>query len=561
MEFSLLTLAFFASIPLLVTITLMAVLNWPAIKAMPAAWLTALVISSFLWMMSPKRILAASVLGSLQALNILLIVFGAVLILNTLKKSGAMETINHSFHKISPDKRVQAIIIGWFFGSFIEGAAGFGTPAALGAPLMVGLGFPPLAAAMTALIFNSTAVTFGAVGTPIIGGLGAVLNNPSVRQQLPAGMTFSQFLQDLGVWSALPHFIVGTFLPLLAISMLTRFFGEKKTYKEGLEIWPFAIFSGIVFTLPYFLMAVFFGPELPSVIGGLLGLGIIIPAASHNFLIPKNKWNFAPPEKWNPRWGRASFSPHNRETSSLSLPVSWLPYLLIASVLLITRLPALGLGPLLQSFSLDWNNILGEGIGFSLQPLYVPGIIPFTLVAVLTVWLHRMKKSSVKEAWLITAKQMVPTAAALIFAVSMVQVMVLSDVNQSGLDSMMLVMSRFASLTFRGFWPLVAPFIGALGTFLSGSNTVSNILFGSFQYQVAEELNISRMITVGLQNAGGSIGNMFSIHNIVAVLATVGISGVEGEIIKKNFLPALIYAFLVGILGLLFTYIIFPQTF
>lgn len=554
-------LAFFASIPLLVTIILLAVLNWPAVKAMPAAWLTAVLTASFLWLMSPRRIFAATVLGSLQALNILLIVFGAVLILNTLKKSGAMETINHSFHRISPDKRVQAIIIGWFFGSFIEGAAGFGTPAALGAPLLVGLGFPPLAAAMTALIFNSTAVAFGAVGTPIIGGLGAVLNNPIVRQQLPAGLTFTRFLRDLGFWSALPHFIIGTFLPLLAVCMLTKFFGEKKTYKEGLEIWPFAVFSGIVFTLPYFLMAVFFGPELPSVMGGLLGLGIIVPTASRGFLLPRKTWNFAAPEKWIPRWGRASFSPLNREGPALSLPVSWLPYLLIAAILLVTRLPALGLAPLLQAFSLDWNNILGEGIRFSLQPLYVPGIIPFTLVAILTIWLHRMKKSSVKEAWLITAKQMVPTAAALIFAVSMVQIMVLSDVNQSGLDSMMLVMSRSASLAFKGFWPMISPFIGALGTFLSGSNTVSNILFGSFQYQVAEELNISKMIIVGLQNAGGSIGNMVSIHNIVAVLATVGISGVEGEIIKKNFIPALFYAFLMGILGMLFTYVIFPQTF
>ncbi|UNC91789.1 L-lactate permease [Candidatus Contubernalis alkaliaceticus] len=561
MDYSLSFLAFAASIPLLITIILMAIFNWPAVKAMPAAWTAAVLISSLLWMMSPKRILAASILGSLQAFNILLIVFGAILILNTLKKSGAMETINHSFHKISPDKRIQAIIIGWFFGSFIEGAAGFGTPAALGAPLMVGLGFPPLAAAMAALIFNSTAVTFGAVGTPIIGGLGAVLNTPYVREQLPAGLTYGGFLRELGIWSALHHVIIGTFLPLLAVSMLTGFFGEKRSFKEGLEIWPFALFSGLIFTIPYYFMAVYFGPELPSVIGGLLGLGIIIPAASRNFLIPKKAWNFAPPDKWQYRWGKASFSPLNREAPSLSLAISWLPYLLIAIILLVTRLPALKIGPLLRSISLNWNNILGEGINFSLQPLYIPGIIPFTLVAVITVWLHRMKKSEVKEAWLKTIRQMIPTTAALIFTVSMVQVMVMSDVNNSGLDSMMLVMSKTASLTFRDLWPLVSPFIGALGTFISGSSTVSNILFGSFQYQVANELNISRLITAGLQGTGSSIGNMISIHNIVAVLATVGISGVEGEIIKKNFLPAFIYAFLVGIIGLLFTYIIFPHTF
>jgi len=147
MNIPLTALAFIASTPLIVTIVLMASLNWPAIKAMPLAWLSAVIVASIFWKMSFNQIIAASILGSLQAFDILLIVFGAILILNTLKKSGAMDTINKSFFKISPDKRIQAIIIGWFFGSFVEGAAGFGTPAALGAPLMVGLGFPPLAAA------------------------------------------------------------------------------------------------------------------------------------------------------------------------------------------------------------------------------------------------------------------------------------------------------------------------------------------------------------------------------------------------------------------------------
>ncbi len=561
MNLPLTPLAFIASIPLIVTILLMTYLNWPAIRAMPLAWLSALVVASIFWEMSFSRIIAASILGALQAFDILLIVFGAILILNTLKKSGAMETINKSIFRISPDQRVQAIIIGWFFGSFVEGAAGFGTPAALGAPLMVGLGFPPLAAAMTALIFNTTAVPFGAVGTPVIGGFGAVLNNPAVREQLPPGLTFTDFLRQLGIWSALPHAIIGLLVPLLAVSMLTYSFGAKKTIKDGLKIWPFALFSGAAFTLPYFAIAYFFGPELPSVVGGLLGLALSILLVSRKILIPSSIWDFPEPEKWESHWGKNTVIQEKEKPSSLSLFNAWTPYLLIAAALLLTRLPAFNLGNTLRKYSFTWENILGEGLSFTLSPLYIPGLIPFTLVAMLTIWLHDMKKENVRAAWITTFKQLAPTTIALIFAVSMVQIMVHSDINQAGMEGMIIVMSRLAALTFKDLWPLFVPFIGALGTFLSGSNTVSNILFANFQYTIAEELGISKLITVGFQSAGGAIGNMISIHNIVAVLATVGVSGLEGKIIKKNIVPALIYALLMGILGYLFTYIISPQTF
>lgn len=555
MDFNLIKLLFAASLPLIITLVLMAFLNWPAVRAMPLAWFSALLISYFFWTMTWKRILAANILGALQALNILMIVFGALLILNTLKKSGAMEVINIGFFRISPDKRVQAIVIGWFFGSFIEGAAGFGTPAALGAPLMVGLGFPPLAAAMVALVLNTTAVTFGAVGTPIIGGLGAVLNIPLVREQLPAGLTFQGFLKEMGIWAALPHALVGSFIPLLAVSMLTYYFGEKKSFKEGLEIWPFALFSGLAFTLPFFLISYFFGPELPAVAGGLIGLILVVVISSKKIFMPATIWDFPDKDKWNKSWGKGLSVKNSQDNPDLSLFRAWLPYLLIAIILLITRFPAFQVGNLLQKFSLVWSNILGEGLIFIFQPLFLPGIIPFTLVAIMTIWLHKMNKKETIEAWLITIKLLIPTTIALFFAVAMIQVMINSDVNQAGYDSMIIIMSKAAAITFKDLWPLFSPFIGVLGTFLSGSNTVSNILFGTFQYTIADELNISRTITVALQSVGGSIGNMISIHNIVAVLATVGVSGAEGEIIKKNFIPLLFYSILVGFLGYLFIYI------
>ena len=168
-------MALIAFLPILFTITMIVVFSLPAKKVMPGAWLVAAIIAYFIWAVEIRHIIASTIFGFLSAFSILIIIFGAILILNTMKKSGAMDVISQGFCGISKDRRVQAIIIGWMFGSLIEGTAGFGVPAALAAPLLVGLGFPALAAAMITLVFNSTAVSFGAVGTPIIGGIGAVI--------------------------------------------------------------------------------------------------------------------------------------------------------------------------------------------------------------------------------------------------------------------------------------------------------------------------------------------------------------------------------------------------
>ena len=139
--------------------------------SLSTALFLAVLISLFFWKMNIVNVAAYVLFGFLKAFDILVIVFGAILILNTLKFSGGMDSINHAFSSISKDRRVQVIIIGWAFGAFIEGASGFGTPAALAAPLLVGLGFPALAAAMSTLILNSSPVSFGAVGTPTCYGI------------------------------------------------------------------------------------------------------------------------------------------------------------------------------------------------------------------------------------------------------------------------------------------------------------------------------------------------------------------------------------------------------
>jgi lactate permease len=547
------SLALMASLPIIVTIVLMAGLTWPAKRAMPLAWALAAGLGLFLWRMDGLRIAAATLEGALNAFNILVVVFGAILLMNTLQRSGAMTVINGGFYGISRDRRVQVLIIGWLFSSFIEGAAGFGTPAALAAPLLVGLGFPPLAAAMLTLTLNSTAVTFGAVGTPIMVGMRTALEG------LLAGAPLSGFLFQVGLWAALINTVVGSFLPLLAVCLMTAFFGENRSLRAGLAAAPFAIFAGFSFTIPCLILAYFFGPELPSMGGALVGLVVVVWAARRGIFVPRQSWDFSETsrEEESP-----SLPGEPRKDAGMSLLRAWAPYLLVAVILVITRLPAFGLKGFLTGLTFTWTDILGqEGVGYSLQPLYIPGIIPFMLVAVLTFFLHRMNRSQIALAWKTTFQQILPAAVALIFAVAMVRILVQSRINGAGLDGMLLTMSNFASQATGAAWPLLAPFIGVLGAFVSGSNTVSNILFGGFQFSVAETLGISRTITLSLQAVGGAIGNMIAVHNVVAVSAVVGILGREGEVIRRNLIPALIYAAFTGLLGLLLIYGLAPLTF
>ncbi len=544
------TLALLAALPIFFTILTMAVLLWPAQRAMPLVWVVAVVVAFFFWKMEPLRILAASLEGALLALNILVIVAGAILVLNVLRAGGGLTAINKGFNHISADRRVQVLIIGWLFSSFIEGAAGFGTPAALVAPLLVGLGFPPLCAVMVALICNSTAVTFGAVGTTINVGLGTALTG-----LLPAGPETASFLKTVGIQAALINIIVGSFIPLLAVMLMTRIFGKKRSLWEGFAVWPLALIGGFAFTIPSFLTAVLLGPELPSIMGGLTGLTLLIFLVSRGYFLPDHNWDFPSPGRWEKDWGEKSETPPG-DKGRITLGLAWTPYIIIAVLLIITRLPALPLREMLSAVTFAWENILGqEQISYRVEPLYLPGIIPFALVAALTLLLHRISLAKAKGILLLTARQLLPAAVALAFTVGMVRILVNSDINNAGLDSMLLTMSTFSASIIGAAWPFFAPFLGALGAFVSGSNTVSNILFGGFQHGVATNLDISRPLVLALQAVGGATGNMIAVHNVIAVCTVTGILGTEGIIIRRNLTPAFIYATAVGLLGLLFAYL------
>ncbi len=555
-------LALLAVVPILTIFILMAVFRWPATRAMPLAFVVTLALVYFVWETYPNWIAAASVNGIVIALKILLIVFGALALLFTLRESGAIAVINEGFTNISPDKRVQAIIITWFFGSFIEGAAGFGTPAALAAPLLLSLGFPALAAVMVALIANSTAVSFGAVGTPTIIGVGTSLNLPVVEQSLlEHSISYEHFVHQVGVWSAIQHFLPGMIVPLLMIVMLTRFFGENKSIREGLTIWPFALFAGLCFLVPYVLVAILLGPEFPSVAGGLIGLLIIIPCTKAGFLVPRKKWDFPDRAKWDESWLGSISMAAPIGGKSISLRKAWFPYMIIAFLLIITRVRSLPINHWVASVKIEARNLFGTEITAELDPLYNPGILPFMLVAFLCFFLFNMNTTQVKNAWRETYYRIQGPAIALFFAVPMVRLMMQSGNNADDLISMPIAMAQFMAGAFQGVWPLVSPFIGALGSFIAGSNAVSNMLFSLFQYSVAEQTGLSRILIVALQNIGGALGNMIGVHNIIAACATVGLVGMEGVLLKRNIIPVIILCLIAGIVAMALASFVVPDMF
>lgn len=548
--------ALLAVMPILIAAILLVGLRWPAKWAMPIVYIVAAGIALFAWGVSFPHVAASTIQGLFITFNILFIIFGAILLLNTLKHSGAVTAIRTGFTNISSDRRVQVVIIAWLFGSFIEGASGFGTPAAIAAPLMVALGFPAMAAVMIGMMIQSTPVTFGAVGTPILVGVKGGLENPDLVANLEAvGWTFNDYLRLITAQSAIGHGIVGTLIPLLMIMMMTRFFGKNRSWTEGLSIAPFALFGGVAFTIPYALTGVFLGPEFPSLLGALVGLAIVTTAASRGFLIPGDTWDFAPANEWPEDWMGDLEIKLDALTGkqAMSTTMAWVPYLLVALFLVLSRLPALGIGAALQTLTISWTDIFGTGISGSSQPLYLPGFIMIVVVAI-TYFLHSMNWNEMKSAIGDSSKVILGAGFVLIFTVPMVRIYINSGTNDLGLNSMPVAMAEWVAANVGSVWPLFAPTIGALGAFIAGSNTVSNLMFSLFQHGVAEKLLISGALVVALQAIGAAAGNMIAIHNVVAASATVGLLGQEGNTLRKTIIPTLYYVTVVGILGLIAVY-------
>ncbi len=548
---SLSLLAGLAFLPILVVAFLLVALRLPARVAMPIGFALTFSIAHLVWGLPFLELLASVVQAWFITFDILFIIFGAILLLTLLKYSGAISVIRDGFSGISTDRRVQVVIIVWMFGAFLEGASGFGTPAAITAPLLLAMGFPAMAAVMLGLMVQSTPVTFGAAGTPILIGVRGGLEGSQLDALLlSANMDMPAYLQYISIHSAWIHAIVGTFMPLFMVCMMTRFFGEKKSWREGLQAFPFALLGGIAFTIPYALTGIYLGPEFPTLLGSMVGMVVMVTAARKKFLIPKTQWDFPTRSDWPQSWLGTLETPIEKETSkhTMSWVRAWSPYLFLAIFLVLSRLNQLPIKSFLTSIKINYTEIFGTAISASTTPLYLPGTM-LILVGIVTFWLHGMRLEQAKNALRDSFGMLWGAGFVLLFTIPMVRIYINSGMNPDQMMAMPITMAEWVAVNVGQVYPLFAPTIGALGAFIAGSNTISNLMFALFQFGVAERLAMPTIIMVSLQAVGAAAGNMIAIHNIVAASATVGLLGREGLILRKTIIPTLYYVFFAGILG------------
>ena len=531
------THAILAAIPLLLAFFLMVLRNVSASKSVGVSFLLTVLLMHFVWQVSTLDTAAYTVYGVLKAVDLLLIVAGAIFLQNTLKKAGLMDVIRSGFQTISPDPRIQAIIIGYLFGAFIEGSAGFGTPAALAAPLLVGLGFPAVPACVVSLISNSTPVPFAAAGTPTL----TTISN--MADQLTAsGVGQEWFTREVTHKVCVYLGVGGLVVPILLVAVLVLCFGEREQrLRRILEMVPFSLLAALTFLVPYYLLGTFLGPEFTSIVGAIAGMFLTVLAARFHILVPKHRWRFRT-DAATPQTDLGT------PPTTGQFLLAWTPYLAIAVLLFVTRVDVFGLKDILKGIYIPIHNILGvDGLNLDFQWAYNPGIFPFGVIALVTALVRRVPGRETAQVARDTGRQLANLTVALIAGVAMVQLMMHSGENGSGLDSMLSQISQLMVNLVGAAFPYMSPVIGIFGAFVSGSCTVSSTLFGPLQYETAELLGLSTTTIVALQLTGGALGNMICINNVVAVTSTTNAPGNEGRIIRTNLLPCLVYCAIVWV--------------
>lgn len=499
-------LTFLAFSPILLIVILLLVFRKPLLMAAPVTFLYTLILALAKWDVVMVYAKASIFRGFLVAVDITFIIFGAIFFLEFLKRTKIIDSIEAHLSSVSPDRRIQAIILCWFLVSFIEGTAGFGTPAAIVAPLLVALGFPAVTAVALALIGDSASVIFGAVGTPIRVGF--------------AGLD----VMGVAFYAGLITLFIGVLVPIMILWVLVK---SRKDSNKGdfKEVLPFAVYAGFAMTVPFFLLT-YVGQEFPSLVAPLIGLLIVVYTTKKGFLVPKNVMRF----------GKSTV--HNSKKSGLLK--SFFPYALLVVLLIIGKF-------VLKSYPVKLLGVVNHSINF-----YNPGFF-FILTIVLVTIFFRHKIVDVFSSASDAVKVLIKPLTVIFFITAFVQIMVHSGNNWSGFQGMIAIIAEAANTRAL---PFVAPFIGVFGAFIAGSATVSNLLFGQFQASSASILGFDVAIILSLQIVGAGIGNMIALTNIVAAQATVKLHGEERAILRRTFWPAMLYAGAAGLFGLILIYLL-----
>jgi lactate permease len=502
--------ALLAAAPLALIIALMLGLRWSAARAGLAGLVAALGVA-YLGFGYGDAVLGeigrwragtfAFAEAGFTAATILWIIFPALCVYELQKRSGAFDVIRAGLASVSTDRRVQVLLIAWFFALFMEGAAGFGTPVALAAPLLVSLGFTPLKAVTLALIGHAAGVSFGAVGTPIIA--------QADLTGVPA--------QAIAQWTGLMHLLVGAVL----VVILMRVADDGRFVARDSAIAALAAFC---FLVPSALIAWAVGPELPTFAGSVIGALVFVFAVRRLRLERAEE-------------GGATVE---RRDSAPGLPAllnAAAPYLVIVGLILLSRMIP-PVTELMRAHSLAWS--LPGGFAGRFEYLYHPGTMLMAGFVIGAIVQGRSLMAMVQAA-VAAAARLAPVVIALVAMLAISRLMV----HAGMIDTL----AETAAGAGRA-WPLFAAGVGALGTFVTGSATASNILLSEFQTASARSLELPVAIMLAAQSFGAAVGNMACPHNIIAGGATVGLRGREGEVLRATLPATLAYAVLGGVVAM-----------
>ncbi len=512
--------ALLAALPILLVLVLMVGVGWPASRAGAAGAGLALGIAivgfGFGTEVLPEVGLAGGLAGvvaeaTFTSVTILWIILPALAIYHLQVGSGATDVLRVALGRLSGDPRVLALLIGWFFALFIEGGAGFGSSVALAAPFLVGVGYRPLEAVVIAMIGHSVGVSFGAIGTPIVPMAAASGIDPA----------------ELAPASAVYHAAFGWFPLAVMVVLASRSTGTRPTG----AIWGWAALAGAAFLGPMLLIAQFVGPELPTLGGALIGGAVFVGAL---VLANRRRAGQAVPLGTDAGAGIDL----EEEPTAAGLVLAAAPYLVLIALVLVTRtVPAIA-DPLGR---VVWEWELNGGFTGSFEPLTHPGTLLVASFLVGAV-IQRVGVAAVRTAVTKTLRQLVPITIALLAMLLLARLMVRSEMTAA--------LAEAAAGSAGAVWPVLAPLVGVLGTFVTGSATASNVLFTDLQTATAAELGLPAVPLLGAQNFGAAVGNPIAPHNIVAGGATVGLVGAEGDVMRRTLGVTLVYALLGGLLAL-----------
>lgn len=491
-------------------------------------------LALFVWQVE-AGVLTASVLQAVhRAFTIALILFGAVTLLYTVERTGAMDRIKHGFHAISLDMRVQAVLVGFAFISLIEGASGFGTPAIVAAPLLMALGFRPIVAASLALLGDTVAVTFGAVGTPLIVGLE---NLPNYSAEL---------VREVGMQVTIFDFVIGAMVPLLLVAVLVVGFkrkGERAQWRHVWEVAPWTMMVGATYALSAFVAVRWFGPEFTAIIGAIVALAVAVVTAKYGILQPAKIWRHHATEDVVAREETA------HKPAAMPLAKAWIPYAIVVGLLLLTRAVPAVKEFTMSVLDLSWVGVLGyESINSTWQVLYSPGMVLLAAAVIASLVQSRSLKPALGG-----ARQSIGVVMgallALIPTLMMVQIFSNSGINTADLAAMPVFIGESFAHVFGDVWVVAAPLLGAIGAFIAGSATVSTLTLATVQDSVALAVGLPQQLVLALQMIGAAAGNVIAIHNVVAAAAVVGLVHREGLIMRHLFAAVAVYLGVAAALG------------